>query len=63
VLTVEIYNLPICLHLNELHLLEQHSKPFKTCSAIIRINIEGKSLIMQLTPGCLFYDTKNKYYK
>jgi len=34
----------------QLYLLEKHSKLFKSWSAIIRINIEGKSLIMKLRP-------------
>ena len=38
------------LHKHQLYLLEQHSESFKT-SAIIRINTEGKSLIMKLGPG------------
>jgi len=35
----------------QLYLLEIHSKLFKSWSAIIRINTEGKSLIMKLGPG------------
>jgi len=35
----------------QLYLLEQHSESFKIWSAIIRINTEGKSLIMKLDPG------------
>ena len=38
------------LHKHQLYLLEQQSESFKT-SAIIRINTEGKSLIMKLGPG------------
>ena len=38
------------LHKHQLYLLEQHSESFKSCSAIIRINTEGKSLIMKLGP-------------
>ena len=34
------------LHKHQLYLLEQHSESFKIWSAIIRINTEGKSLIM-----------------
>jgi len=37
------------LHLNQLYLLELHSKPFKMWLAIIMINTaQGKSLIMNL---------------
>ena len=36
------------LHKHQLYLLEQHSESFKSWSAIIRINTEGKSLIMKL---------------
>ena len=32
-------------------MLEQHSESFKSWSAIIRINTEGKFLIMKLDPG------------
>ena len=39
------------LHKNQLYLLEQHSESFNIWSAIIRINTEGKSLIMKLGPG------------
>jgi len=39
------------LHKYQLYLLEQHSESFKIWSAIIRINTEGKSLIMNLGPG------------
>ena len=38
------------LHKHQLYLLEQHSESFKSWSAIIRINTEGKSLIMKLGP-------------
>ena len=41
------------LHKHQLYLLEQHSESFKIWSAIIRINTEGKSLIMQLGPDSL----------
>jgi len=36
------------LHKHQLYLLKQHSDSFKSWSAIIRINTEGKSLIMKL---------------
>jgi len=36
------------LHKHQLYLLEQHSESFKIWSAIIRINTEGKSLIMKM---------------
>ena len=39
------------LHKHQLHLFEQHSESFKISSAIIRINTEGKSLIMKFDPG------------
>jgi len=38
------------LHKHQLYLFE-HSESFKIWSAIIRINTEGKSLIMKLGPG------------
>ena len=38
------------LHKHQLYLLKQHRKSFKLLSAIIRINTEGKSLIMKLGP-------------
>jgi len=43
------------LHKHQLYLLEQHSEPIKIWSAIIRINKEGKSLIVKLGPGCIAY--------
>jgi len=43
-------------HQFKLYLLEQHSESFKIWSAIIRINTEGKSLIMKLGPDQLFPD-------
>ena len=49
----KIYSLPMNLHKHQLYLLEQHSESFKIWSAIIRINTEGKSLIMKLGPGLL----------
>jgi len=36
------------LHKHQLYLSEQHNESFKSWSAIIRINTEGKSLIMKL---------------
>ena len=39
------------LRTHQLYLLKQHSESFKIWLAIIRINIEGKSLIMKLGPG------------
>jgi len=41
------------LHKHQLYLLEPDSESFKIWSAIIRINTEGKSLIMKLGPGLL----------
>ena len=38
------------LHTHQLYLLEQHSESFKIWPAIIRINTEGKYLIMKLGP-------------
>ena len=49
----KIYRLPMNLHKHQLYLLEQHRESFKIWSAIIRINTEGKSLIMKLGPGLL----------
>jgi len=45
------------LHTHQLYLLEQHSESFKLWSVIIRINTEGKCLIMESSPGliCRFY--------
>jgi len=36
------------LHKHQLYLFEQYTESFKSWSAIIRINTEGKSLIMKL---------------
>jgi len=50
-----IYSLVMNLHKCQLYLLEQHSEPFKCniiWSAILRINTEGKSLIMKWGPQC-----------
>ena len=41
------------LHNNQMYLLEQHSESFNIWSAIIRINTEGKSLIIKLGPGII----------
>ena len=38
------------LHKHQLYLLKQHSESFKIWSAIIRIDNEGKSLIVKLGP-------------
>jgi len=38
------------IHNHQFYLLEQHSKSFKIWSAILRINTEGKYLIMKLGP-------------
>ena len=48
-----MYSLPMNLHKHQLYLLEQHSESFNIWSAIIRINTEGKSLIMKLGPESL----------
>ena len=50
-----VYSLPVNLHKHQLYLLEQHSESFNIWSAIIRINTEGKSLIMKLGPGVVTY--------
>jgi len=42
------------LHKYQLYSLEQHSESFKIWSEIIRINTEGKSLIMKLGPRHLW---------
>jgi len=42
------------LHNYKWYLLEQHSESFKIWAAIIRINTEGKSLIVKLGPGLKF---------
>jgi len=44
------YSLPLHLHKHQLYLLEQHIKTVNIWSAIIRINTEGKSLIINLGP-------------
>jgi len=41
------------LHKHQLYLLEQHSESYEISAAIIRINTEGKSLIMKVGPGLL----------
>ena len=52
-----MYSLPMNMNTHQLYLLEQHSESFKLWSAIIRIHIEGKSLIMKLGPD-FFYLNK-----
>ena len=42
-----MYSLPMNLHKHKLYLQEQHSKSFKSWSAIIRINTDVKSFIMK----------------
>ena len=44
-----IFSLPMHVHKHQLYLFEQHS--FNIWSSIIRINTEGKSLIMKLGHG------------
>ena len=46
-----IYSVSKHVHRHQLYLSEQHSKSFEIWSEIIRINNEGKSLIMKLGPG------------
>ena len=41
------------LHKHHLYLFEQHSESFKIWWAIITINTEAKSLIMQLGPDTI----------
>ena len=41
------------LHKHQLYLLEQHSESYEISAAIIRINTEGKYLIMKVGPGLL----------
>ena len=56
------------LHKHQLYLLEQNSESFKCLSAIIRINTEGKSLIMKFGPGLInfmliyFHNWENIYF-
>ena len=45
-----IYSLPMNLHKHQLYMWEQHRESFNIWLAIIRINTEGKSLIMKLGP-------------
>ena len=45
-----MYSLPLYVHTHQVYLLEQHSESFEIWSAIIKINTEGKSLIMKLGP-------------
>ena len=40
-----LYSLPMNTYIHQLYLLEQHSESFKSWSAIIRINTEGKSFL------------------
>ena len=54
----KIYSLSMHLHKHQLYYLEQHSESFKIWSAIIRINTEGKSLIMKLGLGLLVVFTE-----
>ena len=46
-------------HKPQLYLLEQHSESFGIWSAIIRINREGKSLIMKSSPDLVFSISKH----
>jgi len=41
-----IYSLPLNVYKQKLYWLKQHSESFEIWSAILRINTEGKSLIM-----------------
>ena len=49
-----MYSLPMNMNTHQLYYLKQHSESFKLWSAIIRIHIGGKSLIMKLGPD-IFY--------
>ena len=49
-----IFRLPMHLHKHQVYSLEQHSQS-EIWSAIIRINSEGKSLIMIIGPGKLLF--------
>ena len=48
------------VHKHQFYLLEQHSKAFTVWSAIIRINTEGKSLVMKLGPDIFFIVNQNE---
>ena len=50
-----MYSLPLYVHNHQVYLLEQHSESFDIWSAIIKINTEGKSLIMKLGPDVYTY--------
>ena len=50
-----MYSLPLYVHTHQVYLLEQHSESFEIWSAIIKINTEGKSLIMKLGPDVYTY--------
>ena len=50
-----MYSLPLYVHTHQVYLLEQHSESFEIWSAIIKINPEGKSLIMKLGPDVYTY--------
>ena len=52
--------IPLNQHKHQLYLLKQHSESFNIWSAIIRINTEGKSLIMKLGPGFINCMTQQK---
>jgi len=46
-----MYSLSLYVHNHQVYLLEQHSESFE----IIKINTEGKSLIMKLGPDVYTY--------
>ena len=54
-----INSLPLNHHKPQLYLLEQYSESFGIWSAIIRINREGKSLIMKSSPDLVFSISKH----
>jgi len=47
------------LHKHQLYLLEQHNESFTIWSVIIRINTEGKYLVYEIGPWCLYNDNKS----
>jgi len=53
--TEYIVVIPMNLHKHKWYALEQDSKSFKPWSTKIRINPEGKSLIMKSSPDLTFY--------
>ena len=50
------FRLHMNLYKHRLYLLEQHGVSFKIWSESIRINTEGKSLILKLDPGISYME-------